>query len=139
MTIQPTPYLSCTTPKQGEKKVFPSGIWTWPPSERALKNFFACASSEALRESEKPEKPLFPVGTHQDRFPDLDGAVHDLVFVHLRTAFTGLRAVLEAHQHLDFAVQRLAVEIQGFFAAAAELQVGLDLGSNKCRIHFFSG
>src|SRR5262249_33221643 len=54
MTIQPTPNLSATMPKHGEKKVLVSGCCTCPPWPSALKSFLASASSLASTESEKP-------------------------------------------------------------------------------------
>src|SRR6185295_1887909 len=56
MTIQPTPKRSVSMPNAGEKKVLVSGIFTWPPSARALNFFFASASVAAVTESEKPWK-----------------------------------------------------------------------------------
>lgn len=35
--IHETPNLSATTPKRGEKKVRPIGMWTWPPVASASK------------------------------------------------------------------------------------------------------
>ena len=53
-TIQDTPKRSATMPKRGEKKVFPIGICTCPPSARAANSRSASAASAAVSESEKP-------------------------------------------------------------------------------------
>src|SRR5205823_2376947 len=37
VTIQPMPKRSVTMPKQGDQKVLPMGICTWPPLANALK------------------------------------------------------------------------------------------------------
>src|SRR6185503_250490 len=54
MIIQPMPNLSVNMPNLGEKKVFISGILTWPPSDKALHARSASASEETTSESEKP-------------------------------------------------------------------------------------
>src|SRR5690349_9294099 len=48
------PNLSWTMPKQGDQKVFVSGICTWPPSLSAAKYFCASASVLGAMDSEKP-------------------------------------------------------------------------------------
>src|SRR5882672_6673128 len=58
--IQPTPYLSWSMPKQGEKKVLVSGICTWPPAPSLSNSDLASASFFGLSESEKPWNALVP-------------------------------------------------------------------------------
>src|SRR5262245_29359544 len=52
--IHMTPNLSVTMPKAGEKKVFDTGLTTWPPSPSALNHLFTCASSLAGSDRPKP-------------------------------------------------------------------------------------
>ena len=51
VTIQPTPKRSVTMPKHGDQNVLASGIWTWPPSERAVNARWASACVGKVSES----------------------------------------------------------------------------------------
>ena len=48
-------------PKRDEKKVFCSGICTWPPSASALNRFSASASSATVSDNEKPANAGLPL------------------------------------------------------------------------------
>ena len=106
------PNLYWTMPKQGDQKVLARGQVTWPPSA------FDAAAGFAT------------VGRHEDGAADAEAGVHDLVFK-TRSELAGrhgVRAVAVAQQRVHLCAERGAVELERFFAAAAEEEVGLDLG-----------
>src|SRR5689334_3435062 len=69
------------------------------------------------------------VGGHDRRFADAQSRMHDLVFGFQRHVGSAARfgRVLVAHEYDHFGTDRLAIELDCFFAAAVKKQIRFDL------------
>jgi len=128
-TIQPTPNLSVSMPKRGEKNVFAIGMVTCPPAASALKvlsaslSFLTAIVSKALEIGVAGAAPV----RHQNRrIADLNLGVHHFVGG-TRRNHRLVRRLLKAHQHFRLGADRRFVESQRFVAFAVEKQIRLQI------------
>jgi hypothetical protein len=131
LTIQPIPKRSSSMPKLGDQKVRVRGILTCPPSAKAVKTRLASAWLGTATEREKPWK----VGFSAEQPSDAMTVVLPTRKLQCMILFSNpggtwpggeLRALLEAHHHLDLGAERFAIEFHRLFASPVEEEVNLN-------------
>src|SRR3954468_10974123 len=117
-------------PKLEAKKVFISGCATWPPSASALKIRFASASSAALNESEKPSNFAWPLHMPSEAMICVSPMrKQECMTLSPGTSMPGRCGSGLSLKRISISTfaQVLAIELQGFLAAAVEKEVRLYL------------